>query len=165
MDFGSSKTRKIRAFGKRPKPLTANCPGLPAGAGIYWHRPVNGSQVELSQTTGVPTHVPARHVSPVVHLLPSSHGVASGAAGFEQTPVEWSQVPTTWHWSRAAQVTPMQGSTPAQTPLVQTSPAVLAFPSLQIVPSALLGFEQPVAWSQVPTTWHWSRAAQVTPRQ
>jgi hypothetical protein len=72
----------------------------------------------------------------------------------------------TWHWSRAVQVTVLQGSTPAQTPLVQTSLDVLGFASLQSVPSALLGFEQePVAWSQVPTTWHWSRAVQVTPMQ
>jgi hypothetical protein len=50
--------------------------------------------------------------------------------------------------------------------LVQTSPAVLGFPSLQSVPSALFGFEQtPVVWSQVPTMWHWSRAAQGTTLQ
>jgi hypothetical protein len=40
---------------------------------------------------------------------------------------------------------------------------VQALPSSQPVPSALLGFEQtPVAWSQVPATWHWSRAAHGT---
>jgi hypothetical protein len=50
--------------------------------------------------------------------------------------------------------------------LVQTSPTVFGFPSLQVVPFVWIGFEQtPVAWSQVPTTWHWSRAAQVTPMQ
>jgi hypothetical protein len=96
----------------------------------------------------------------------SLQSVPSAWLGFEQTPVAWSQVPTTWHWSRAAQVTVLQGSTPAQTPLVQTSPAVLGFPSLQAAPFVLIGFEQePVAWSQVPTTWHWSRAVQVTPMQ
>ena len=107
MDLGSSKTRKIRAFAKRPKLLTANYPGLSAGADIYRHRPVDRSQVELSQTTGVPVHVPAMHASPVVHLLPSSHGVASGATGFEQEPVAWSQT-AVWHWAGEGQVTPMQ---------------------------------------------------------
>jgi hypothetical protein len=36
-----------------------------------------------------------------------------------------------------------------------------ALPSLQLEPSALLGFEQaPVAGSQTPATWHWSIALQ-----
>jgi hypothetical protein len=50
--------------------------------------------------------------------------------------------------------------------LVQTSPAVLAFPSLQVVPFAWIGFEQrPVAWSQTPAVWHWAGKGQVTPMQ
>jgi hypothetical protein len=50
--------------------------------------------------------------------------------------------------------------------LVQTSPVVLGLPSSQGELFALLGFEQtPVAWSQVPTMWHWSRAEQGTTLQ
>jgi hypothetical protein len=40
---------------------------------------------------------------------------------------------------------------------------VQAFPSLQADPSAFAGFEQvPVAVSQTPATWHWSKAPHVT---
>jgi hypothetical protein len=47
------------------------------------------------------------------------------------------------------------GFAPVQTPLRQVSVWVQALPSLQLVPSALLGFEQaPVVVLQVPTSWH-----------
>jgi hypothetical protein len=40
---------------------------------------------------------------------------------------------------------------------------VQAFPSLQVEPFALLGFEHPpVDVSHVPASWHWSDAAQTT---
>ena len=35
-------------------------------------------------------------------------------------------------------------------------------PSLHAVPFGAAGFEQPVAGSHVPTTWHWSLAVQTT---
>ena len=49
------------------------------------------------QVVGSPTHVPPRHASLIVQVLPSSQGVALGALGSEQTPVPVSQVPATWH--------------------------------------------------------------------
>lgn len=53
--------------------------------------------------------------------------------------------------------------TPAQTPLVQTSPTVHGLPSLHPVPFGAGGFEQdPVPGLQVPATWHWSIDAQIT---
>jgi len=47
-------------------------------------------------------------VSVCVQAFPSLQVVPSGLFGFEQTPVAWSHVPATWHWSLAVQVTPMQ---------------------------------------------------------
>src|SRR5437899_892902 len=50
-----------------------------------------------------------------------------------------------------------------QAPASQVSVWVQALPSLQALPSALLGLEQvPLAGSQTPASWHWSRAAQTT---
>ena len=47
--------------------------------------------------------------------------------------------------------------------LLQTSPTVVALPSLQALPAALTGLEQvPVEELQVPAVWHWSEAVQVT---
>jgi hypothetical protein len=106
------------------------------------------------------------HTSPTVLALPSLQVVPFEAEGFEHAPVAWSQVPATWHWSEAVQVTPMQWSTPAHAPAVHTSPTVLALASSQVVPFEAAGFEHvPVAWSHVPATWHWSLAVQVTPIQ
>jgi hypothetical protein len=49
------------------------------------------------------------------------------------------------------------------TPDWQASVCVQAFPSVQLVPLALGGFEQiPVEVLQTPTSWHWSRAVQTT---
>jgi hypothetical protein len=43
------------------------------------------------------------------------------------------------------------------------SAVVQALPSLQLVPSAIGGFEQiPVEVLQVPCVWHWSGAGQTT---
>jgi hypothetical protein len=113
------------------------------------------------QVTGLePAHAPPWHVSVCVHPLPSLQAVPFAAIGFEHTPVDKSHVPATWHWSLAVQVT---GLEPAHTPDWQASVRVHAFPSLQVVPFAAMGFEQaPVAGSHVPATWHWSAAAQVT---
>jgi hypothetical protein len=50
---------------------------------------------------------------------------------------------------------------PVQMPTRHASPAVQAFPSLQVLPSVLTGFEHiPVVASQVPALWHWSLALQ-----
>ena len=54
------------------------------------------------------------------------------------------------------------GVPPVQVPLWQVSPCVQTFPSLQVLPLALGGFEQPVAGLQVPATWHWSLAVHTT---
>ena len=98
--------------------------------------------------------------SPPVQTLPSLQVVPFGAAGFEQAPVDGSQAPATWHWSLAAQVT---GLAPVHAPAWQVSVCVQALPSLQAVPLGAAGLEQaPVAGLQVPATWHWSLAEQVT---
>jgi hypothetical protein len=126
--------------------------GLQVPAVWHWSRAV--------QVTGVPVQVPAWQASAVVQALPSLQAVPFVFAGFEQTPVEGLQVPAVWHWSRAVHVT---GLPPVQVPDWQLSPWVQALPSLQAVPLVFAGFEQrPVEVLQVPTTWHWSWAVQVT---
>src|SRR5215467_8943794 len=54
-------------------------------SGVPATHPVAGSHVAIpsqtlpfSQTTGTPAHTPARHVSPVVHALPSLQGFVFG---------------------------------------------------------------------------------------
>jgi hypothetical protein len=65
-------------------------------------------------TTGlVPTQVPAWQLSVCVQMLPSMQWVPSGAFGVEQTPVDGSQLPATWHWAGVGQVT---GFDPLQAP-------------------------------------------------
>src|SRR3989442_1699514 len=57
----------------------------------------------------------------------------------------------------------MTGFVPTQAPAWQVSVWVQASPSLQALPFALSGLEQrPLAGSQAPASWHWSRAAQTT---
>ena len=113
------------------------------------------------QVTGVPpVQTPFSHVSTCVQASPSEHGDPFALAGFEHAPVAGSQVPASWHWSVAVQVT---GVPPVQTPAWQVSPVVQALPSLHVVPSVATGFEHaPVAGSHVPATCHWSVAVQVT---
>jgi hypothetical protein len=94
-----------------------------------------------------------------VQASPSLQAVPSGRTGAEQTPVDVSQTPTSWHWSTGAQIT----GAPVQTPALQASASVQGSPSLQVVPSGKLGLEQrPVTWSQTPTSWHGSSGGQVT---
>ena len=77
----------------------------------------------------------------------------------EQVPVLGLHVPAAWHWSEAVHVT---GLAPVHVPLAHVSVCVHAFPSLQVVPSARLGFEHcPVDVLHVPTPWHWSEAVHV----
>jgi hypothetical protein len=40
-------------------------------------------------------------VSPVVQAFPSLHDALFAFCGFEQVPVDGSQLPTSWHWSSA----------------------------------------------------------------
>jgi hypothetical protein len=130
--------------------------------------PVLGLQVPATwhwslaaQVTGfVPTQAPAWQVSTCVHRLPSLHAVPFAEAGFEHIPLVGSQTPATWHWSAAEQTIRFD---PVQVPAWHESVCVHAFPSLQVVPSVAVGFEQtPVEELQVPATWHWSEAVQVT---
>src|SRR5262249_1801442 len=106
----------------------------PAGS----HRSV-GQGLPSSPSRRGPAQVPLPQVSPDVQASPSSQAVPSALVGFEQAPVAASQVPATWHWSLAVQRT---GSAPTQAPAWQVSLCVHASPSLQVVPFALLGFEQ-----------------------
>ena len=95
-----------------------------------------------------------------MQALPSLQLVPFGRAGLEQTPLEGSQLPAAWHASPATQVTALD---PVHAPLWQVSVCVHPFPSLQLVPFAAAGLEHaPVAWLQVPATWHVSSAVQVT---
>jgi hypothetical protein len=113
------------------------------------------------QVTGfVPVQTPAWQLSVWVQELPSLHEEPSALAGFEHVPVVGLHVPGVWHWSGVPQIT---GLPPTHTPAWQLSFCVHAFLSSQPAPSALLGFEQtPLPGSQVPTSWHWSAAVQVT---
>jgi hypothetical protein len=78
--------------------------------------------------------------------------------GFEHVPPVGSHVPATWQVSLAVHTT---GFDPPQTPDLQVSVLVQAFPSLQPLPSAALGLEQaPVDELQVPTAWQTSLAEQ-----
>jgi hypothetical protein len=128
--------------------------GLHVGAA--WHCPVAGGHV-----TGLePVHVPAWHVSPWVHALPSLQVVPLATVGFEHVPVLGLHVPAAWHWSLAAQVTWLPA---VHTPAWQLSSRSHALPSLHAVPLLAAGFEQvPVPGSQVPAVWHASLAVHVT---
>ena len=93
-----------------------------------------------------------------VQKLPSSHAVPFEASGDGQRPVAGSQI--LGHCGSDSQTT---GSLPTQAPAWQVSDWVQASPSVQLLPSGLTGSEQvPVAGSQTPASWHWSRAAQTT---
>jgi hypothetical protein len=141
---------------------------VPSGLLGFEQTPVPGLQVPGAWhwsfaeqvTVFAPVHAPAWQVSVCVQGLPSLQDVPSALLGFEQAPVTMLQVPAVWHWSIAEQVTVFA---PVHAPAWQVSVCVQELPSLQDVPSALLGFEQtPVPGLQVPAAWHWSRAAHVT---
>ena len=85
----------------------------------------------------------------MVQALLSLQVVPFGAAGFEQTPVVGLQVPATWHWSEAVQVTGVPG---AQEPFWQVSAPLQRLPSEQLVPFAAGACEHsPVVASQLST--------------
>jgi hypothetical protein len=74
---------------------------VPFTAFGFEQKPVDGLQTPAAwhlssglQTTGLPVHVPFWQLSPVVQRLPSLHAVPFATFGFEQTPVDGSQVPT-----------------------------------------------------------------------
>src|SRR5262245_24978970 len=79
-----------------------------------WVQPDAGSQLSvvhgslsLQSSAAPPVQVPAWQVSFVEQALPSLHDVPSVLLGFEHTPVVVSQVPASWHWSSAVQLTPV----------------------------------------------------------
>jgi hypothetical protein len=123
------------------------------------HVPATWHWSDAVHTSGVPAvQVPVWHVSLCVQALPSLHAVPFVAAGFEHVPFAGLQVPTTWHWSDAVQVT---GFAPVQVPPWHVSVWVHPLPSVHVVPLAFVGFEHTPA-EHVPATWHWSRAVQTT---
>jgi hypothetical protein len=144
---------------------------VPFGAGGLEHAPVEGLQLpasvhwlEAAQTTGFdPTQLPDSHWSVWAHALPSLQLVPFVAVGFEQTPVDESHVPATWHGSDAVHVTVVPA---VHVPFWHVSSRSHALPSLQLVPFVAAGFEQtPVDGLHVPATWHGSDAVQTTPWQ
>jgi hypothetical protein len=133
---------------------------VPSALFGFEHAPVEVLQVPTEwhwsnavQTTGlVPLQVPLWQESVVVQALPSLQATPFAFTGLEQVPFEVLHTPTSWHWSEAVQTT---GFPPVHVPAWQVSARVHALPSLQVVPSALFGFEQtPLDVSQVPTAWH-----------
>jgi hypothetical protein len=108
-----------------------------SGLVVHDRRAVHGAEPQPlppSQICGTsPTHSPPEHVSPLLQEFESSHGVPSGLAGSEQTPVLVSHVPASWHWSIAVHTT---GSLPTHAPDWQVSVCVQALPSLQLEPFA-----------------------------
>jgi hypothetical protein len=78
------------------------------------HTPMSWHWLLALQTTGFPpVQVPAWQVSVRVQASLSSQATPSALLGLEQTPVDVSQVPTEWHWSRAVHAT---GFPPEQVP-------------------------------------------------
>ena len=80
------------------------------------------------------------------------HALPLALTGLLQTPVAGAQVPMSWHWSLAVQVT---GFPPVHVPAWHVSVCVQEFPSLHALPLALTGLLQtPVAGAHVPMSWH-----------
>lgn len=93
-------------------------------------------------------------------MLDGVDGMQVGAP-VPHAPVVGVHAPAAWQESIGLHCTLEVGE--LQAPFWQVSPPVHAFPSLQALPLALIGFEhEPVAGLQVPATWHWSCAVQVT---
>jgi hypothetical protein len=128
-------------------------PGLQVPALWHWSSGVH-------VTGSAPIQLPDWQVSVCVHKSPSSHDVPLGFCGLLQLPVAGLQLPALWHWSSAVQVT---GFEPVQLPAWQVSVCVHKSPSSQLEPFGFCGFVQlPVAGLQLPTSWHWSSAEQLT---
>lgn len=119
-----------------PEPQAEVC--VPAWQVLPWQQP-------LAQLCTVHTHVPLMQTTPVPHEEPSDF------TGFEHTPVDGEQVPTSWHESSAVQVTVEVGD--PQTPFWHDSPVVHRLASSHAVPFDLFGFEHtPVDGLHVPAT-------------
>ena len=71
--------------------------------------------------------------------LTSLHTDPSCLFGLLHVPLPGSQLPATWHWSRALHTT---GLLPVQVPAWHVSVCVHALPSLHAVPLALFGLLQ-----------------------
>src|SRR5207244_4403139 len=100
----------------------------------------------------VPVHTPPSQVSVWVQASPSLQTVPLVFGGVEHAPVPGSQVPASWHWSRAVQAS---ASGTVQVSFWQVSVCVQEMAALAAAPSAFAGSEQvPVAGSQVPASWH-----------
>ena len=98
-----------------------------AGLQVGWFQHPVGSSTGW-QMSDVPLHSPRTQWSPVVQALPSSHVAPKSAVGLVHWPVAGSQLPATWHWSRAVQAI----GVPAQLPFGwQTSFCVHGLPSSQ----------------------------------
>lgn len=103
-----------------------------------WHVSPDGQTFphvpQLLASDVVSRHVPPQQ-TPVEQVEPSVF------AGLEQTPVDASQVPASWHSSRAVQTT----GAPAQLPSVwQTSPVVHKRPSSHVAPTLTENPQYPV---------------------
>jgi hypothetical protein len=61
------------------------------------HESVVQGLASLQLIAAPPPQVPFWHVSPVVHMLASLHGVPGVLTGFEHVPVVGLQVPALWH--------------------------------------------------------------------
>lgn len=111
-------------------------------------------------TAGIPTQAPAWQLSDDVLSLPSSQAVPSDFPAFRHKPVGGSHAPAFWQSLPFPHTT---GLLPTHVPEEHLSVWVQRLLSLQTVPSALFGFEQPpVDVLHVPTKWHWSRAVHTT---
>ena len=130
-------------------------PSAALHAPALWH---GSSAVQI---TGLPPeHEPAWQVSVCVQALPSLQVEPLLLFGLLHAPELVLHTPTSWHWSSAEHVT---GLSPWQLPAKHVSVCVQALPSLQVVPSALLGLVQtPVPLLHVPAVWQLSNAEQVT---
>src|SRR6185369_3795869 len=123
----------------------------------------SASQMPSPSVSALPgAHTPARQLGDAEHpVIGVPQAVPSGAGTPGHSPVNVSQVPATWH-----SVRPLLQSTgllPTQLPAWQVSVCIHASPSVQVVPSGLLGFEHsPVAGVQVPRSLHWSTALQTS---
>src|SRR5437899_1733442 len=140
---------------------------VPSGFGVGSHWPAASLHVpslhwspKREQSRAVPPNTPALQASVAVQNSPSSQATPSASRGLQQMPVTELQLPASWGRSAAGQMT---GFVPTQVPAWQVSVRVQASPSVQALPFDLVGVEQlPLAGSQTPATWHWSRAAQTT---
>jgi len=121
-------------------------PSSHAAVLLVWPQPVAGLQESSVQASpslqfggGPPTHVPAWHLSPVVHALPSSHATAL---------LVWTQ-PVGGVQESSVQPLPslqLGAGPPTHVPATHLSAVVHAFPSLH--GEVLLVWPQPVAGLQ-----------------